>query len=103
MDHGWQLTILRKDDDLYHCRASGDVDTMLHDIGHIPLPPYITRSDESLDLNRYQTVYARYKGSVAAPTAGLHFDTTVLSHLQAKGIEIAYATLHVGAGTFRPV
>ncbi|MDP3704891.1 MAG: tRNA preQ1(34) S-adenosylmethionine ribosyltransferase-isomerase QueA [Legionellaceae bacterium] len=103
LDHDWQLTILRKEDDLYHCQVNGDVDAMLHDIGHIPLPPYITRSDESLDLNRYQTVYARYKGSVAAPTAGLHFDKTVLSHLQAKGIEIAYATLHVGAGTFRPV
>lgn len=103
LDHGWQLTILSKQDDLYHCQVSGDVDTMLHDIGHIPLPPYITRSDESLDLSRYQTVYARYKGSVAAPTAGLHFDESVLHSLQAKGIHIAYATLHVGAGTFRPV
>jgi len=103
LDHDWHLTIVSKQDDLYHCQVNGDVDTMLHAIGHIPLPPYITRSDESLDLNRYQTVYARYKGSVAAPTAGLHFDETVLDSLQKSGINIAYSTLHVGAGTFRPV
>jgi len=99
----WQLTVLEKTDDLYHCQLNGDVDMMLHAIGHIPLPPYITREDESLDLNRYQTIYARHKGSVAAPTAGLHFDDEMMQRLQAKGIQIAYATLHVGAGTFRPV
>lgn len=69
----------------------------------MPLPPYITRQDELMDKNRYQTVYAKYAGSVAAPTAGLHFDESVLSSLKSRGVNIAYVTLHVGAGTFRPV
>lgn len=99
----WRIEILGRQDDLYHCRVDGDVDTMLHEIGHIPLPPYITRTDESLDSNRYQTVYALHKGSVAAPTAGLHFDAAVLESLRLRGVNIAYSTLHVGAGTFRPV
>ena len=99
----WRIEILGRQDDLYHCHVDGDVDTMLHEIGHIPLPPYITRTDESLDSNRYQTVYALHKGSVAAPTAGLHFDAAVLESLRLRGVNIAYSTLHVGAGTFRPV
>ena len=99
----WCIEILEKQDDLYYCQLNGDVDQMLHQIGHVPLPPYITRSDESTDLSRYQTVYAEHKGSVAAPTAGLHVDQAVLDSLTAKGINIAYTTLHVGAGTFRPV
>lgn len=103
LDNDWCVEIIAKEDDLYHCKASGDVDLMLHQIGHVPLPPYITRTDESLDLNRYQTVYAEHKGSVAAPTAGLHFDEIVLASLAEKGVNIAYVTLHVGAGTFRPV
>lgn len=103
LDKGWSVEIMGRDDDLYCCQVDGDVDTMLHEIGHIPLPPYITRTDESVDLARYQTVYARHKGSVAAPTAGLHFDDTVLTSLKLRGVEIAYSTLHVGAGTFRPV
>jgi len=103
LDNNWQLEVLGRQDDLYHCYVDGDLDAMLHEIGHIPLPPYITRADESLDLNRYQTVYAKHKGSVAAPTAGLHFDETVLLSLKTRGISIAYSTLHVGAGTFRPV
>jgi len=72
-------------------------------IGHIPLPPYIERSDGMMDIERYQTVYAREIGSVAAPTAGLHFDEELLHKLQAKGITIAEVVLHVGIGTFRPV
>lgn len=71
--------------------------------GHIPLPPYIARPDETSDKTRYQTVYAREKGSVAAPTAGLHFDEALLTRLSAKGINFTYVTLHVGAGTFQPV
>lgn len=101
--NNWRIEVLGRQDDLYHCRTEGHVDEMLHDIGHIPLPPYITRSDESFDFNRYQTVYARHKGSVAAPTAGLHFDEVVLDSLKLRGVDIAYVTLHVGAGTFRPV
>ena len=103
LSNGWDIEMVTKQDDLYECHLNGDVDAMLHQIGHIPLPPYITRTDEALDLNRYQTVYAAHKGSVAAPTAGLHFDRAVLDSLKTKGVNIAYVTLHVGAGTFRPV
>ena len=71
--------------------------------GHMPLPPYITREDAALDVERYQTVYAEKPGAVAAPTAGLHFDETLLSTLTAKGVLQARVTLHVGAGTFQPV
>ncbi len=103
LDNNWCIEILAKQEDLYHCKVNGDVDVMLHQIGHIPLPPYIDRADEGLDLNRYQTVYALHKGSVAAPTAGLHFDESILDSLKEKGVNFAYTTLHVGAGTFRPV
>ncbi|HLW74672.1 MAG TPA: tRNA preQ1(34) S-adenosylmethionine ribosyltransferase-isomerase QueA [Gammaproteobacteria bacterium] len=71
--------------------------------GHVPLPPYIARDDEAEDLERYQTVYARVPGAVAAPTAGLHFDAAVLEALERGGVRSAYVTLHVGAGTFQPV
>ncbi|EPC01905.1 S-adenosylmethionine tRNA ribosyltransferase [Litchfieldella anticariensis FP35 = DSM 16096] len=71
--------------------------------GHMPLPPYITREDDPSDRERYQTVYARRDGAVAAPTAGLHFDEPLLAALAAKGVESAFVTLHVGAGTFQPV
>lgn len=103
LDNDWQIIVVAKCDDLYQCRVVGNVDEMLHEIGHIPLPPYITRHAEEDDKERYQTVYAKHKGSVAAPTAGLHFDETMLALLKAKGVNIAYSTLHVGAGTFRPV
>jgi len=71
--------------------------------GHVPLPPYIDRADEPLDRERYQTVYARIPGSVAAPTAGLHFTDTLLAEIEARGVTRAAVTLHVGIGTFRPV
>lgn len=103
LDNNWTIRVVRKIDDLYHCRADGDLEAMLADVGHIPLPPYITRQDEQADQERYQTVYARHKGSVAAPTAGLHFDDAILARLQEKGVNLAWSTLHVGAGTFRPV
>ena len=75
----------------------------LHAHGHVPLPPYIARDDEGEDRERYQTVYARVPGAVAAPTAGLHFDAAILESLKKKGVQSAYVTLHVGAGTFQPV
>ena len=75
----------------------------LERLGHVPLPPYISRQDEPGDRERYQTVYARERGSVAAPTAGLHFTTEILERVKAKGIETAELTLHVGLGTFQPV
>ena len=87
---------------------SGDIFDILHKVGNIPLPPYIERklNKEELkdfDKERYQTVYAKEEGSVAAPTAGLHFTQEILQELQNKGVEIAYVTLNVGLGTFRPV
>ncbi|EJT7704684.1 tRNA preQ1(34) S-adenosylmethionine ribosyltransferase-isomerase QueA [Cronobacter sakazakii] len=76
---------------------------ILNSIGHMPLPPYIERPDEEADRELYQTVYSQKPGAVAAPTAGLHFDEPLLERLRAKGIEMAFVTLHVGAGTFQPV
>ncbi len=82
---------------------SGDLAGELERLGHMPLPPYIRRPDGPHDRARYQTVYARESGSVAAPTAGLHFTQAVLEHLRQRGIERADVVLHVGPGTFRPV
>jgi S-adenosylmethionine:tRNA ribosyltransferase-isomerase len=76
---------------------------MLESIGHMPLPPYIDRVDTIDDKSRYQTVYGEHAGAVAAPTAGLHFDEPLMKAIAAKGVEIVYVTLHVGAGTFQPV
>lgn len=86
----------------------GDLFNILHRVGNIPLPPYIerklqTEEIKNFDMERYQTVYAKDEGSVAAPTAGLHFTTEILNKLKSKGVEIAYVTLNVGLGTFRPV
>ena len=75
----------------------------LESLGHVPLPPYIRRQDEAIDRDRYQTVFARQRGSVAAPTAGLHFTPKILERMQARGVLIVYVTLHVGLGTFQPV
>ncbi len=80
-----------------------DVASFLQDYGHMPLPPYIQRSPDENDNERYQTVFAKHLGAVAAPTAGLHFDTKILAALQQKGIQCTNITLHVGAGTFQPV
>ena len=83
--------------------ADGDVDAAIDDIGHVPLPPYIKRPDRPVDHERYQTVYAAARGSVAAPTAGLHFTPALLDRLRARGVERLTITLHVGYGTFEPV
>lgn len=80
-----------------------DMQAFLSQVGHMPLPPYIRRDDEEFDQERYQTVYAEKKGAVAAPTAGLHFDDELIAAISSKGIETAFLTLHVGAGTFQPV
>jgi S-adenosylmethionine:tRNA ribosyltransferase-isomerase len=80
-----------------------EVDGIVDAIGHVPLPPYIHRADDSADRERYQTVYARTRGSIAAPTAGLHLTTGLLGRLAAHGIARADVTLHVGYGTFKPV
>ena len=76
---------------------------LLEYLGRIPIPPYLNRATEEVDLERYQTLYARYRGSVAAPTAGLHFTDELLEKIRSKGIKTAFVTLHVGLGTFRPV
>lgn len=88
---------------LVRLQASGDIEAAIERHGHIPLPPYIERSDEAADAERYQTVFAREPGSVAAPTAGLHFTSELLDRLRAKGVRRAEVVLHVGAGTFKPV
>ncbi|CAK0773209.1 tRNA preQ1(34) S-adenosylmethionine ribosyltransferase-isomerase [Gammaproteobacteria bacterium] len=105
LERGVEIEVLGRRDEWFELRFDDPrpVSEILDDIGHIPLPPYIQRPDESLDQDRYQTVYARSPGAVAAPTAGLHFDETLLNRLTARGVESAYVTLHVGAGTFQPM
>ena len=100
-----RLEVLARHDDLFRLRSCDGqpILPLLEQYGHMPLPPYITRADEGFDQERYQTVYAREPGAVAAPTAGLHFDEAMLSHLQAQGVQTGFVTLHVGAGTFQPV
>ena len=83
--------------------GDGDLYALTEEYGHLPLPPYITHAAEPGDETRYQTVFARHSGAVAAPTAGLHFDEALLARLSARGAELAWLTLHVGAGTFLPV
>ncbi|KGJ99932.1 MULTISPECIES: tRNA preQ1(34) S-adenosylmethionine ribosyltransferase-isomerase QueA [Pseudoalteromonas] len=82
---------------------SENVLDILNDVGHMPLPPYIDRPDNEADRERYQTVYGEKPGAVAAPTAGLHFDDELMAALKDKGVQMAFVTLHVGAGTFQPV
>ncbi len=96
-------TVLRRQDEFFVLRFARPVVGVLDQAGHVPLPPYIRRTDESADRERYQTVYARERGSVAAPTAGLHFNETLLASLSAQGVKFARLTLHVGAGTFAPL
>ena len=83
--------------------SGGDVDALVDAIGHVPLPPYIHREDTPDDRERYQTVFAAHRGSIAAPTAGLHFDEALLAALDRAGVERVTITLHVGYGTFKPV
>jgi S-adenosylmethionine:tRNA ribosyltransferase-isomerase len=98
------LDVLSREGDLFRLRSRGPTFAELMERhGHMPLPPYIERPDDPADSERYQTVYGRREGAVAAPTAGLHFDRAMLVQLAQKGIAFAYITLHVGAGTFQPV
>ncbi len=103
LDDGSRVQMLGRDDALFELRFADEVLPLLERIGHMPLPPYIDRPDETADRERYQTVYAQKAGAVAAPTAGLHFDNELLAAIRAKGVETAEVTLHVGAGTFQPV
>ena len=100
-----EAEVLGRQDDLFELRFLGDTPLfdLLEQHGSLPLPPYITHSPDSVDDDRYQTVYARQPGAVAAPTAGLHFDAAMMQRLHAMGVNTAFVTLHVGAGTFQPV
>ena len=104
LDKGYQCYVEGREDDLFQLVfVDVPISLVLDDIGHIPLPPYITRADDEADLTRYQTVFAKAAGAVAAPTAGLHFDEATMANLQARGIATTFVTLHVGSGTFLPV
>lgn len=107
LEDGTELTVLGRQEALFELQFPADKPALevLEAIGHMPLPPYIDRADVDEDRERYQTVYSDSgkKGAVAAPTAGLHFDDELLEQIRAKGIETAFVTLHVGAGTFQPV
>ncbi len=102
---GEVLRMLGREDDLFHFRyeGPGDVTAFLERAGQLPLPPYISHTPGAEDSERYQTVFARTPGAVAAPTAGLHFDAPLLAAIAERGVEMGYLTLHVGAGTFQPV
>ncbi|MCG6541911.1 tRNA preQ1(34) S-adenosylmethionine ribosyltransferase-isomerase QueA [Pseudomonas sp. KSR10] len=103
IDGGGEALMLARHDALFELEFDEAVLPLLERVGHMPLPPYIDRPDEAADRERYQTVYAQRAGAVAAPTAGLHFDAQLLAALKEKGVESAFVTLHVGAGTFQPV
>ncbi|WP_394176935.1 tRNA preQ1(34) S-adenosylmethionine ribosyltransferase-isomerase QueA [Thalassotalea litorea] len=98
-------TMVARHGALFELQIDGEQSVLevLEEIGHMPLPPYIDRPDEESDKERYQTVYNEKPGAVAAPTAGLHFDEALLEKIQDKGVQLAFVTLHVGAGTFQPV
>ena len=105
LDEGTALEVLGREGEFYRLRFLTDepLEKLLLRAGRMPLPPYIQREAGSADLERYQTVFARHTGAVAAPTAGLHFDQALLAALQAKGVQSGHVTLHVGAGTFQPM
>jgi S-adenosylmethionine:tRNA ribosyltransferase-isomerase len=105
LDGGGEAEVLGREGEFYRLRfhVGGALDEWLQVAGRLPLPPYIQRTPDASDAARYQTVFAREPGAVAAPTAGLHFDEALLDALRARGVEFGHVTLHVGAGTFQPV
>jgi len=104
LENGDKAQVINKENGFYTLNFETDsLLGLLNDVGHIPLPPYIERSDKKSDLERYQTVFAEQEGAVAAPTAGLHFDDALLKKLKNQGVDHTFVTLHVGAGTFQPV
>jgi S-adenosylmethionine:tRNA-ribosyltransferase-isomerase (queuine synthetase) len=101
LENGKQVKVFDKASGLYKLSFGRNaILTLLNEIGHVPLPPYIERIDRKEDLVRYQTVYAKNVGAIAAPTAGLHFDEPLLSKLNSYGVDHAFVTLHIGVGTF---
>ncbi|MDD2759751.1 MAG: tRNA preQ1(34) S-adenosylmethionine ribosyltransferase-isomerase QueA [Methylomonas sp.] len=105
LQNGAVCRVLGREHDLFRLQFETEMTLLelLAEIGHMPLPPYIEREDDEDDLDRYQTVFAKQAGAVAAPTAGLHFDQEIMQELQQKGIARSFVTLHVGSGTFQPV
>ncbi len=105
LDDGTLITVLGRDGEFYRLRFDSEspLEEILLRAGRMPLPPYISRDADITDNERYQTVFARHTGAVAAPTAGLHFDEALLAALKDKGVEFGHVTLHVGAGTFQPM
>lgn len=104
LEDGSHLEVMGREGSFFHLRAPGSgLSDTLESLGHMPLPPYITREDSAEDRERYQTVYSSKPGAVAAPTAGLHFEQTTLDAIDQRGVERVEVTLHVGAGTFQPV
>lgn len=105
LDNDLKLNIIGREGGMFILKLQGDrpINETLAEVGHMPLPPYIQRDDAPVDHERYQTVYARQPGAVAAPTAGLHFSDEIMQKLEQRAIAMAYVTLHVGAGTFQPV
>ena len=105
LDNGYFARMLGRENDLFHLHFKNEKSLLeiLAEIGHIPFPPYIERADDENDFTRYQTVFGKNAGAVAAPTAGLHFDEEMLEKINAKNIKTAFVTLHVGSGTFQPV
>jgi len=105
LDQDLSIRVVDRVDDMFLIESDDEASLamVLQAVGHMPLPPYIDREDEEMDRERYQTVYSEREGAVAAPTAGLHFDQAILNTLRDKGVNFAFVTLHVGAGTFQPV
>ena len=104
LEDGSELLVVARQEGFFHLQSvNADLMDLLQGLGHMPLPPYITREDNDADRRRYQTVFAETPGAVAAPTAGLHFDRVLLDQLKDAGIQSTTVTLHVGAGTFQPV
>src|SRR5699024_6646668 len=105
LDDGSEVEVLGRDGEFFRLRfhTDGPLEKLLLRIGHMPLPPYIERADDGSDQERYQTIFARHAGAVAAPTAGLHFDPPRMQALAERGVATDYVTLHVGAGTFQPM
>jgi S-adenosylmethionine:tRNA ribosyltransferase-isomerase len=105
LENGYRCEVQGKVGDLFRLEFKGaaSLSKILDQIGHMPLPPYVTRADDETDVSRYQSVFAKHAGAVAAPTASLHFDLAMMEKIKAKGVATAFVTLHVGSGTFQPV
>lgn len=105
LENQYTCQVQGREGDLFRIKFNANLPllTLLNEIGHIPLPPYINRADDRFDVERYQSIFGEHAGAVAAPTASLHFDDAIMAKIADKGIATAFVTLHVGSGTFQPV